>query len=138
MPKRDSIHEAVKTALGKEDWTISDDPFTVYIEGSKVDVDLAAEKMIIAEKGIKKIAVEIKSSAKPSIISAFHEALGQYLDYRDIFSDYGVERDLYLAVSIERYKQMMNLPFVKRQIGRYNIKIIVVNVITETIEEWIE
>jgi len=138
MPKRDSIHQAVRNALGKDDWTISDDPFSVYIEGSKIDVDLAAEKMIVAEKGMRKIAVEIKSSAKPSIISAFHEALGQYLDYRDIFIDYGVDRELYLAVSIERYNRMMQLPFVKRQIERYKIKIIVVNVMTETIEEWIE
>lgn len=33
---------------------------------------------------------------------------------------------------------MMNLPFVKRQSERDKIKIIVVNIITETIEEWIE
>lgn len=33
MPKRDSFHEAVRTALEKEGWTITDDPLTVPTPG---------------------------------------------------------------------------------------------------------
>lgn len=47
-----------------------------------VKIDLAAERLIAAERKGKKIAVEIKSSAGDSAISEFHTALGQCLDYQ--------------------------------------------------------
>jgi len=45
-------------------------------------IDLGAEQMIAAEKKGKKIAIEIKSFIQNSFISAFHTALGQYINYR--------------------------------------------------------
>ena len=52
---RDIIHQAVKEALEKDKWKITHDPFKLEI-GTKfpLEVDLAAEKFLAAEKGINK------------------------------------------------------------------------------------
>ena len=45
--------------------------------GVKLEIDLAAEKVLAAQKAGKKIAVEIKSFLNTSVITDFHAALGQ-------------------------------------------------------------
>ncbi len=57
MPAKDIFHNAVKNALIKEGWTITDNP--LYLEYGEVDlyVDLGAEKLIATEKYHQKIAV---------------------------------------------------------------------------------
>jgi hypothetical protein len=77
MAARDLFHDAVKQALLKEDWVITADPLKIKIEGVKLEIDLAAEKVLAAQKEGKKIAVEIKSFLKTSVITDFHAALGQ-------------------------------------------------------------
>ncbi len=52
------------------------------MEEVKVKIDLAAERLIAAERGEEKIAVEIKRFISPSPISDFHTALGQFLNYK--------------------------------------------------------
>ncbi len=84
MPVKDKFHEAVRTALEREGWTITADPLYLEFGGVDVFVDLAAEKVIAAEKQGRKIAVEVKSFIAPSIISEFHTALGQFINYRII------------------------------------------------------
>ena len=60
MPARDRYHDRVKNALIKNGWTITDDP--LHIKWGKKDryVDLGAEQLLAAEKGKRKIAVEVK------------------------------------------------------------------------------
>ena len=84
MPARDICHDTVKRALIKEDRVITHDPFWLKWVDSDINVyvDLAAERIIAAEKAGQKIAIEIKSFTGTSIFADFHEALGQYLDYR--------------------------------------------------------
>jgi XisH protein len=86
MPAYDVFHAAVKKGLIKDGWTITDDPLYVEFGGMDMYVDLAAEKLIAAEKGEERIAVEIKSFISPSVLTDFHTALGQFLNY-----SYGIE-----------------------------------------------
>lgn len=58
---KDKYHDLVKTALTTDGWTITDDPFTVKVKKHTLSVDLGVEKLLAAEKGTEKIAVEIKS-----------------------------------------------------------------------------
>jgi XisH protein len=51
----------VKTALIKDGWTITDDPLTLAIGERDLYVDLGAEKLLIADRGSQKIAVEVNS-----------------------------------------------------------------------------
>jgi XisH protein len=75
---KDLFHNAVKQALLKEEWIITADPLVIRIERVKLEIDLAAEKVVAAEKAGRKIAVEIKSFLNPSTITDFHAALGQF------------------------------------------------------------
>ena len=56
MPTHDIWHETVKKALIKDGWIITDDPLSIQFGGVDVYIDLAAEKLIVAEKEGKKIA----------------------------------------------------------------------------------
>ena len=94
MSKKDVFHEAVRSGLEKEQWQISHDPLELEWEEVKVKIDLAAERLIAAERGETKIAVEIKSFVSPSPISDFHTALGQFLNYRIMLAEKESDRRL--------------------------------------------
>lgn len=64
----------VKRALQKQGWSITDDPLILEIEEILVKIDLAAERLIGAERNGEKIAVEIKTFAGDSAIREFHFA----------------------------------------------------------------
>ena len=98
MPAYDRFHTAVRNALIKDGWTITDDPLTLRIGERKLFVDLGAEQMIGAEKETRKIAVEVKTFAGLSEITDLHEALGQFVLYREVLAEHQPERELYLAV----------------------------------------
>jgi len=98
MPARDIYHNAVKNALIKDGWTITHDPLAVEIEGDRLYIDLGAERVIAAEKGTRKIAVEIKTFGGPSPMADMERALGQYVLYRIFLKRTDPERELYLAV----------------------------------------
>jgi len=98
MPARDIYHNAVKNALIKDGWTITHDPLAVEIEGDRLYIDLGAERVIAAEKGTRKIAVEIKTFGGPSPMADMERALGQYVLYHIFLKRTDPERELYLAV----------------------------------------
>ena len=98
MPALDRYHEAVRNALVKDGWTITDDPLTLTVGADRVHIDLAAERVIAAEKGVRKIAVEIKTFAGASRIADLESALGQYILYRMALRRTEPDRELYLAV----------------------------------------
>lgn len=58
---KDLFHEAVKEALQKDGWTITDDPLMLPFGNRRLYVDLAADKLIAAQKQQHRIAVEVKS-----------------------------------------------------------------------------
>jgi hypothetical protein len=61
MAARDKFHAAVRIALEKQQWKITDDPLQLEVGGTKFEIDLGAEQLLAAEKGEEKIAVEIKT-----------------------------------------------------------------------------
>jgi len=138
MSARDIFHDAVINGLIKEGWEITHDPLPVVVGGVQMAIDLGAEKLIAAEKTGEKIAVEIKSFVKPSAISEFHTALGQYLNYQRALSKKEPERLLYLAVPVETYNSFFNLPFIQESVEDYHIRLIVYDAEKEVIETWIK
>jgi len=76
---KDIYHNAVRTAIEKEGWTITDDPLTLTIGKRDLFVDLGAEKIMIAERQVQKIAVEVKSFISPSLVKDLENVLGQYI-----------------------------------------------------------
>ncbi|RUS96161.1 hypothetical protein DSM106972_088320 [Dulcicalothrix desertica PCC 7102] len=76
MPAKDRFHDAVRQALIKQQWIITADPLIIKIEEVQLDIDLAAERILAAEKSERKIAVEIKSFLRTSAITDFHVDFG--------------------------------------------------------------
>lgn len=76
MPARDRDHDSVRAALVTDGWIITGDPLRLQYAGDDLYVDLAAERLIAAERGERRIAVEIKSFSGPSEMADLHTAVG--------------------------------------------------------------
>ncbi len=138
MSAKDVFHEVVKKALQKDGWQITHDPLSISVGGVNLSIDLAAEKLIAAEKEGEKIAVEIKSFLeRSSAISEFHTALGQFINYRGALRRRQPDRVLYLAVPLTTYKTFFNLDFPRDMIEENQVKMIIYDVEHEVITEWI-
>lgn len=136
---KDIFHQQVKNALIKEGWKITHDPLTIRIsEAVKLQIDLAAENAIAAEKETEKIAVEIKSFIQDSDISSFHTALGQYLNYCQALEEQEAERIVYLAIPFETYQDFFQLSFIQRTLIRYQVNLIIYDPNVEEIKQWIK
>lgn len=106
MPAKDIYHNQVKTALVKDGWTITHDPLLIRLTKKKLYVDLGAERILAAERGAEKIAVEIKSFTRPSDMKDLEEALGQCMLYSRLLARYDPDRKVYLAVTDEVYRSV--------------------------------
>ncbi len=134
---KDVFHQQVKHALIKDGWKITHDPLTIRIsEAVKLQIDLAAETAIAAERDSEKIAVEIKSFISDSDISSFHTALGQYLNYCQALEEQEPDRVVYLAIPVETYEDFFQLSFIKRALSRYQVKLLIYDPKLEEIKEW--
>jgi hypothetical protein len=136
---RDVFHEAVREGLKKDGWTITDDPLTLLSrEEGGISTDLGAEKMIVAEKGLTRIAVEVKSFINPSLIHDFLRASGQYKGYDIVLRRKNFDRTLYLAMPFFVYDRLIVYDFVQAMIEEMSIKFILFDHTEQTIVAWKE
>ena len=115
---------------------MTDDPLVLEWDEIRVKVDLGAERLIAAERGEKKIAVEIKSFIAPSAISDFHTAVGQVLNYQIMLEVSEPDRQLYLAVPLEIYETFFQSRFAQAAIQRYQLNLLIYDPVREEILEW--
>jgi XisH protein len=138
MSAKDIFHEAVKQALQKEQWVITDHPLKFKYGNVNFQVDLGAERLVAAERAGEKIAVEIKSFLNPSAITDFYAALGQFLSYRLGLEETEPERLLYLAVPVDAYRTFFQLEFTQTAIKKYQVLLVVYDPVNEVIVQWIK
>ena len=119
MPKLDIIHYAVKNALIKDGWTITDDPYVIQYRRTTLYADLGAEKPIAAERSGQKLVVEVKSFIGASKIQDLKEALGQYDIYRYLLEETARDRKLYVAVSAIAYKTFFTQDAIQLIVNRH-------------------
>ena len=136
MSKKDTFHDAVKNALIKEGWTITDDPLTFKIDEVSISIDLGAERVLAAEKDNRKIAVEIKSFICESQITDYHLALGQFLNYHLFLQESEPERELFLAVPQDAYNSFFKKEIIRKSAVIHSLKLIVYEPLEEVILEW--
>ncbi len=129
-------HAAVKTALVKDGWSITHDPLFIRSLDIEMYIDLGAEKIIGAEKGDRKIAVEIKSFVGTSSISEFHTALGQFLNYRMALEDQEPDRVLYLAITTQVFQAFFAGRFIQKAVRAHQLRLVVFDPEDEEIEQW--
>ncbi|MBA3923641.1 MAG: XisH family protein [Nostocaceae cyanobacterium] len=135
---KDLFYNAVKQALLKDQWVITADPLIIRIEGVKLEIDLAAEKVFAAEKAGRKIAVEIKSFLNPSTITDFHAALGQFLNYRLALQMRERDQTLYLAIPVDTFESFFQEALIQEAVKLYQVKLVTYNPIQEVIITWKE
>lgn len=137
MPATDRIHDAVKNALVKDGWTITADPYTIEYEEIMVFADLAAERLLAAERAERMIVIEIKSFVGRSPVHDLEVALGQYALYQGLLEVTAPERKLYLAISDTVHAELFGQKAVQLVVRRFQLSLIVVNVNAEEIVTWI-
>jgi len=102
-----------------------------------LSADLGAERLISAEKGTQKIVVEVKSFVGRSDVKDLEQALGQYVLYRQILDETGIEHSLYLAVSRETFNSVFTIELGQVLLKNQIIKLVVFDDESEAILQWI-
>lgn len=137
MPAKDIFHDLVKSTLQKDGWLITEDPLRLKWGLRELFVDLGAKKLIAAQKGETKIAVEIKSFVGKSPINELENALGQYILYRNIFEETEPERLIYLAVRQATYREIFSEPIGVLTIQKSQLRLLIFDSDKEEIVQWI-
>ena len=136
---KDAIHDSIKTALTKDGWLITAEFLQIEYEELEIFADIVAEQNpIVAEKGTKKIIVEVKTFAGRSFIRELQQALGQYDLYREIISLAGLDFELYLAISSLIYESFFLRRGTHEVVQRRQLKLLVVDVEHEELIQWID
>jgi hypothetical protein len=137
MPAKDLYHDAVKSALIKEGWMITADPYKIKYREIDLYADLAAELPIAAERQGQKIVVEIKSFVGRSLMTDFHNAVGQYTVYRTLIKDTSPEYQLYLAIDDMTHTSFFKRAGIEFLINASQINLLVVDIDRREIVQWI-
>jgi hypothetical protein len=137
MPAKDIYHDQVRNALKNADWKITHDPFVLKWGARDLFVDLGAERLLAAEKGTEKIAVEVKSFTGPSDIAELEQALGQYILYLDILAEREPDRVLYLAVAEVVVNELFEEPVGQLLLRNQRLRLLVFEPKQEVIVRWI-
>jgi len=125
MPARDRYHNQVKTALQRDGWIITHDPLNLKWGVKDMYVDLGAEQLLAAEKGLRKIAVEVKSFLGSSEIADLERAVGQFVLYSSVLREVDPERMLYLAVHEEIFIDLFEEPIGRLLLANRHIQLVV-------------
>ena len=137
MPARDLYHDAVRAALIKDGWLIFADPYRIRYKDIDLYADLAAEYPIAAEREGRKIVVEIKSFIGRSLMTDFHNAVGQYAVYRSLIQVTEPEYKLYLAIDDITYENFFKREGIALVTRTSQIALLVVNIDQQEIVQWI-
>ena len=137
MPVKDLFHKPLKSSLTKDGWTITHDPLSLRIGKKDLFVDLGAEKLLAAEKGQTKIAVEIKSFVSQSEIRDLENALGQYVLYQNVLSVVDPDRSLYLAVRESVFLDLFEEEVGKLLLDRKILRLVTFDPELEILKRWI-
>ena len=137
MPAKDIYHDTVKNALIKDGWTITDDPLSLKVGKKDIFIDLAANKLLLAQKQDTKIAVEVKSFIGSSEIEDLKNALGQYILYDKILRAKLSKRSLYLAIRKDIFDGLFSEEIGQILLSDNSLKMIIFDPEMEMITQWI-
>lgn len=136
MTAKDKFHDAVRIALEKEQWVITADPLKFKYRGVKFRIDLAADRLLAAERQNEKIAIEVKSFLNDSPLTDFHHVLGQFQNYRSALRKTEPDRTLYLAVPSNTYKTFFKFQFIQEAIEEHQLLLLIYDSDNEVIVQW--
>lgn len=137
MPRKDQIHDAVRAALIKDGWAITDDPFRIVYDDADVYADLRIVKTEAGTVLLRALVIEIKSFLGASPLHSLENALGQYELYRIYLQRIAPEDKLYLAISLTTYEEQFTRPAFAVVLQEKKLPVLVVNTEREEVVHWI-
>jgi hypothetical protein len=138
MPAKDFYHENLKRALINDGWKVTHDPLAFKWGKKDIYIDLGAEEIIAAEKGGRRIAVEVKSFIGDSEVEDLKNAIGQFVLYHDIMSRVEPDRILYLAIREATYIDVFQEPIGEILLENQRVRLIIFDPQKEVVVKWIE
>ena len=139
MPAKNVYHETVIQALTADGWVITHDPLTLSFGGKDLFVDLGAERTALAaERGGRRIAVEVQSFLSRSAVRDLQEAVGQYDVYRAVLTEMEPERMLYLAVPRRVHEGLLMERFGQMIVSRLQLRLLVFDEQPGRVVRWID
>lgn len=134
---RDKFHDLFRKALENEGWNVTHDPLRLKTGRIPVLIDLGAERILAAEKGEEKVAIEIKTFGNPSFITAFYEAVGKYIVYQEAIQILEPNRLLYLALPDDVYEGFAEDLLIDSVFQRHQFRIVTYDSEHQIIVKWI-
>jgi hypothetical protein len=132
MPAIDQCHEQMVRALRKAGWTVDEKPYVLRLtSGRRLFVDIKAQ-----HDQNEIIVVEVKCFVD-NLVEELYTAIGQYLVYRNLLRRLNIHRQIYLAIPVTAYYGIVEELAVEI-VQEAKIKLIVVDIENEVIEQWKE
>lgn len=127
----------VLKALEKAGWTITHPKgIRVQLDDKTGIVDIGAE-IYIAEKGMRKIAVEVKNYPPTGdMMGDFQRSIGQCRQYMYCLSRDEPDREVYKAVPKATYEGFLKGPEIAAFVKHEGIKLLVYDPDTQEIDQW--
>jgi hypothetical protein len=134
MSKLDSCHWQFVHALEKDGWTVNPKPAQLIdeISGMMVRADLYAER-----DENERVIVEVKRYPQHNKTQELYISFGQYVLYRTFLENESITTPLYLAIPKAIYDENFH-HIIRKAVQDNGIKLVVIDIEAETIEEWIE
>ena len=137
MPARDLLHPAVRRALERDGWKITDDPLRLVVGRRSMYVDLGAEQLIATTRGSVCIAVEVKNFVGTSEVQDLEMALGQFMLYERVLRRDQPDRSLWLAVPSRVWSGLFREAIGELLLEDGGLRLLVIDEKQEVIERWI-
>ncbi|MEO8609978.1 MAG: element excision factor XisH family protein [Chloroflexota bacterium] len=136
MPAFDQCHDQVARAIQKEGWQIEDEPFRLLVPPRVGFVDLRVSR---GQNGHfeQLMLIEVKCFPdEDSTTRDLYVSIGQDLVYRAMIAELDLPEVLYLAVPQPIFETIFDQS-VMWVINESKIRLVIVNLETETIVQWI-
>lgn len=132
----DQCHPQVVRALEKDGWVIENEEYRLLLPSRVGYIDL---RMSRGKNGHREqlMFVEVKCFPdEDSTTRDLYVSIGQYLVYRAMIDEIGLPDAIYLAVPEHIYEKVFDSA-VTRVVSESKIKMIIVDIVTEAIVQWI-
>jgi hypothetical protein len=132
MAAKDKYHDAVVRALKKAGWSVTSQ-HELIVDGRTLYIDIQATKdnrqiiILIEVKGFENMS---------SPVTYLSNSVGQYVLYRVILEDGGLDIPLYMAVPDAAYHGILSERLGRIAIERLKIKLLVFDPVMEEILQW--
>jgi hypothetical protein len=133
----DACEPQVIRALEKDGWQILAKPYVFRLVGRNLFADMSLQR--VKEGQIERaIILEVKCFTNPQAdLSELYTAVGQYEAYRSALI---LEKDttpIYLSIPLNAYERLIQEPIVPAIFQVAGIKLVVVDIETEEVVQWL-